>query len=95
MKKFLTSFAAVAAGFAANNASALPLSPDVDALSAAAPHAPTIEGLVPDEKLAVVGNEGNLFNFTMKRSSETGHLMAYHESHASHASHASHYSSRN
>lgn len=44
--------------------------------------------------VSVTSNEGDIFNFVLKRSSETGQLMAWHASHASHSSHSSHYSSR-
>lgn len=48
------------------------------------------------ERFSVVEN-GDQFNFVLKRNAETGQMMAWHESHASHASHSSHsshYSSR-
>lgn len=92
MKNFLKSFAAIAAGFAAQSASAaitntpLEQSKSQDVSSAA-----NSQG---SGAVAVRTDEGDIFNFVMKRSMETGQVMAYHSSHASHSSHRSHYSSR-
>jgi hypothetical protein len=91
MKGFLKAFAVVAAGFAAQNASAI--------------QAPTVAPSMPldavkpvegksTEKLSVQDSNGDAFNFVLKRATDNGKLMAWHESHASHRSHSSHYSSR-
>ena len=94
MKKFMASFAALAASFAAQHAEALPaqqktplVTPSVEA---------TMPGQIASSQITVTNNIGDAFGFTLERASN-GQLMAYHQSHsshASHASHASHYSSR-
>jgi hypothetical protein len=53
------------------------------------------EGKVP--QLGIVDSQGEEQLFVLKRQSDTGVLMAFHESHRSHSSHSSHrshYSSR-
>lgn len=93
MKKFLSTFAAVAASFAAQSASAAP-SPTIPSSQPESSAANAISG--SNETVAVQNGSGDLFNFLLKRNGE-GQLMAWHESHASHASHSSHtshYSSR-
>ncbi len=97
MKKFMTAFAVIAAGFAAKSASAsLPSSEIPSAVSDLTHHlAETVAG---KESIYVRNDEGDQFSFVLKRSTETGQMMALHESHASHASHESHrshYSSSN
>jgi len=90
MKKFLTTFAAIAAGFATQAATAaVPKADDSVPESAKALHGPTSN---QSGAVAVRNDAGDQFNFVLKRSGETGQMMAYHESHASHASHASHHS---
>ncbi|MDW3687611.1 His-Xaa-Ser repeat protein HxsA2 [Cupriavidus sp. CV2] len=91
MKGFLKAFAVVAAGFAAQNASAIQ----------APAQAPSVTkdtvasvGTQTSDKIAVHDASGDAFNFVLKRATEDGKLMAWHESHASHRSHSSHYSSR-
>lgn len=92
MKKFLATFAGVAAAFA-SNASTQPAAshnaPTLDSHNIAAPQA-TVLG----ENITTIDSKGDQFNFILKKSTDTGLLMAYHSSHASHASHSSHYSSR-
>ncbi len=95
MKKFLATFAGVAAAFA-SNASTAPLaaniSPTMDPKNVA-----TQQTTVIGEKISTIDSKGDQFNFVLKKSADTGLMMAYHSSHsshASHASHASHYSSR-
>lgn len=94
MKKFLTTFAGIAAAFASNAApvASATFAPEMDANNIAAPQATKL-----GENIATIDSKGDQFNFILKRSEETGLMMAYHSSHASHASHASHrshYSSR-
>lgn len=96
MKKFLTAFASVATAFASN---AMPTSASVathvsttDDQKVATPHA-----VVLGENITTIDSKGDQFNFVLRKSSETGQMMAWHESHSSHASHSSHsshYSSR-
>jgi hypothetical protein len=95
MKTFLKSFASVLAGFAASQAGA-----------SVAPMGDTSPSLQQDHQaqhriqpasspvISVKNGNGDKFNFVLKHASDTGLLMAMHESHASHASHSSHYSSR-
>jgi hypothetical protein len=96
MKKFLTTFAGVAAAFASNAttapATAALLAPTTDGQNIAAPQA-TVLG----ENIRTIDSKGDQFNFVLKKSADTGLMMAYHSSHSSHASHSSHsshYSSR-
>ncbi|WP_156173837.1 His-Xaa-Ser repeat protein HxsA2 [Cupriavidus basilensis] len=90
MKGFLKAFAAVAAGFAAQNAPAMQVpTQDSSAQSSVAP-----SDIATKERVAVRTQGGDAFSFVLKRNAEEGNLMAYHQSHASHASHASHYSGR-
>jgi hypothetical protein len=96
MKKFLTSFAAVAAGFTAQVAPAAMAPTQAPLVPQNAVSATSL--IAPDGKVSVRGDGGDVFDFVLKRSGETGLLMAEHASHASHASHrshSSHYSSRN
>lgn len=92
MKKFLKSFAAIAAGFAAQSTSAAVLNTQPE--QSKGQNATQISHAEGAESLAVHTDSGDVFNFGMKRSEATGKMMAYHTSHASHASHRSHYSSR-
>lgn len=90
MKKFMFAFAAVAAGFASqtSNAAIAPATPykSLDSsLATTDPHRIRTDGLV-----SVVDEKGDAFEFVLKRSTETGTMMAYHRSHSSHSSHASH-----
>lgn len=87
MKRFMKAFAVVASGFAAHAASAAHLS---ETVLKSAEGVVTPKATPSTEKLAVRTAEGDAFNFVLKRASEDGKLMAWHESHASHASHASH-----
>ena len=96
MKKFLTAFAGIAAAFAADAtttvASGAVIAPTKDAQNVAAPQAFTL-----GENIRTTNAQGDQFDFVLKRSEDTGLMMAWHSSHsshASHASHASHYSSR-
>jgi hypothetical protein len=95
MKKFLATFAGVAAAFA-SSASTQPVAshnaPTLDSHNIAASQATVLS-----ENITTIDSKGDQFNFILKRSTDTGLLMAYHSSHSSHASHASHsshYSSR-
>ncbi|CAJ95266.1 His-Xaa-Ser repeat protein HxsA2 [Cupriavidus necator] len=97
MKGFLKTFAAVAAGFAAQGATAAQLpsqapTHSVDASSTTSIDAKSLE------RIAVTDSAGDVFNFILKRSdAHEGKLMAWHQSHSSHSSHrshSSHYSSR-
>lgn len=93
MKKFLTAFAGIAAAFASSATTAptttYSTAPAVDAKNISAPQA-TVLG----ENITTIDAKGDQFRFVLKRSAETGLMMAGHSSHASHASHRSHYSSR-
>lgn len=94
MKKFMGAFAAIAAGFVAQNATAAINTADGRGPEAAAPASTETQ---TGNQLSIKSGSGDIFNFTLKRSPETGQLMAWHSSHASHASHgshSSHYSSR-
>lgn len=97
MKKFMVAFTTIAAGFATQH-------------GATADNRLTSESARPENgralssaqrdlgKVSVSGSSGDLFNFTLKKSSESGQWLAWHESHSSHASHeshSSHYSSYN
>jgi nicotinic acid phosphoribosyltransferase len=92
MKKFLKTFAVVAAGFAAQSASAAIAPVTTDTFDAH--EAMATDSLKQPETIAVRTDSGDAFNFVLKRVTETGLMMAYHTSHASHASHSSHYSGR-
>jgi len=91
MKNFLTSFAAVATGFAAQTATA--------AVQQEAPRAVPVEAQavvsVAQPENLTLSNNGDIFNFVLRRSGDTGLMMADHESHSSHSSHSSHYSGYN
>ncbi len=95
MKKFLTTFAGIATAFASSaHAAQAPASiaPTIDSQNTVAPQA-TVLG----ENITTIDSKGDQFNFVLKKSADTGLMMAYHSSHSSHASHASHsshYSSR-
>ncbi len=91
MKKFMTSFAVLAAGFSAQQAEALPaqqetllVTPSVEA---------TVQGQVASSQITVTDKVGDAFQFKLERAGN-GQLMAYHQSHSSHSAHRSHYSSR-
>ena len=95
MKRFLSAFAGVATAFAANATS----QPTVEhvATQVTDTNATSPQATVLSEKITTTDSKGDQFNFVLKKSNETGLMMAYHESHASHASHSSHsshYSSR-
>lgn len=95
MKKFLLSFAAVAAGFAAQQATSAPLPlASHDGADEKSSSLTTVDGnrIVP-----IAQKNGELHNFVLQRATDTSELMAYHSSHrshSSHSSHSSHYSSR-
>jgi hypothetical protein len=94
MKKFLTTFAGIAAAFASNAASTVaPTQGDKVAKDAALNIARTQTSAL-GENIATTNALGDQHNFVLKKSEDTGLLMAWHSSHASHASHKSHYSSR-
>ncbi len=96
MKKYLAAFAGIAAAFAVDATptvfSGTVSAPTKDAQNVAAPQAFTL-----GENIRTTNAQGDQFDFVLKRSEDTGFMMAWHSSHsshASHASHASHYSSR-
>lgn len=93
MKKFLTAFAAVAAGFVSQSASAA-ISQGENNVESSNVAPSQSEAINTDGAVVIRNDAGDQFNFVLKRSTETNQLMAYHSSHASHASHSSHYSSR-
>lgn len=97
MKEFLRTFAAVAAGFAAQTATAAHLQPQPLILPVDGPSKASDSG-TPLDKITVTDSSGDAFNFVLKRSDDGGGaLMAWHQSHSSHSSHrshSSHYSSR-
>ena len=92
MKKFMTSFATIAAAFSAQHAEAIPSSTIQG--EAAPVTTANATGQAASKNISVTDKAGDAFAFTLKRSNDTGRLMAFHESHSSHASHSSHYSSR-
>lgn len=97
MKKFLNTFAAIAASFAAQSASASVAQQAPESTASKDTEQVGALKALQSEKIAARSQSGDIFNFVLKRSAETGQMMAWHESHASHASHASHsshYSSR-
>ena len=89
MKKFLTTFAGIATAFASNASTgsviANKATPTVDGHSISAP-----QSTVLGENIKTIDSKGDQFNFVLKKSADTGLMMAYHSSHSSHASHASH-----
>lgn len=94
MKKFLTKFAAIAAGFAASQADAamLPVVSNVQDASVVSSGTHIVPP-VPVRDFASAEDR----DFVIQRLDSNGQLTQYHYSHASHASHrshASHYSSR-
>ncbi len=96
MKKFLTAFASLAAAFAAD---AAPSTGNVSSASFAkdSPNAAVSQGTVLGENFTVKNANGDEYDFILKKSEDSGLLMAYHSSHRSHSSHSSHrshYSSR-
>lgn len=95
MKKYLKTFAAVAAGFATSQTTSANVNDAHTELhSPLKAQATDAIGNNQPEMMNIHDSAGDLFKFVMKRSVETGQLMAYHSSHASHSSHRSHYSSR-
>ena len=96
MKKYLTAFASLAAAFAAN---AAPSPKNVPAASFVkdSPSISLGQSTSLGEKFSVKSTSGDEYDFVLKKSEESGLLMAYHSSHRSHSSHSSHrshYSSR-
>lgn len=93
MKKFLTTFAGIAAAFGANAAfESSPTNITTDSKTVVVKPGSTL-----GETIATTNAQGDRLNFVLKKSEETGQLMAWHSSHSSHASHSSHrshYSSR-
>lgn len=94
MKKFLSKFAAVAAGFAATHADAAAIPTVIGAQDSSIVAANTyIVPPVPTRDFSTAEDR----DFVIQRLNDQGQLTQYHYSHASHASHrshASHYSSR-
>lgn len=87
MKKFMTSFVALAAGFAAQHAHALPAQQQTP--SATQKIEATTAGQTAPSKISLTNKAGDVFGFTLERANN-GQLMAYHQSHSSHSSHSSH-----
>lgn len=87
MKRFMKSFAVVASGFAGHAATAAQV-PQANVEPAKSEVQP--QTAQPSEQIAVRTSQGDAYRFVLKRSTDDGKLMAWHESHASHASHASH-----
>ena len=93
--KFLTLFSSVAAAFVGQNSNAAIIDtsispPQISMLN-------TLKVITPNGQVFVRNSNGDEFEFTLKRSEETGLMMAGHRSHSSHSSHrshSSHYSSR-
>ena len=94
MKKFLTVFAGIAAAFASNASTSVATSPSISAHSMDSQNIAAPQTVVLGENISTIDSNGDQFNFVLKKSADTGLMMAYHSSHASHASHSSHYSSR-
>lgn len=94
MKKFLTSFAALAAAFSAQQAHAVPAQQQPSFVT---PNLETTQSSsVINSQITVTNKAGDSFGFTLERAGN-GQVMAYHQSHRSHSSHSSHrshYSSR-
>ena len=90
MKKFLTTFAALAATFAAQATTPSELGSEEQGAQAA-PKSDSFAGPQRREGIVTVRSEtGDLFAFLMERSATTGELIAQHQSHVSHESHSSH-----
>jgi len=95
MKKFLTAFTVVATGFANQAISSNVNKTEQTLLSNLDSIKNTHVSKVPP--LSIVDSQGNEQLFVLKRNTDNGVLMAFHESHRSHSSHSSHrshYSSR-
>ncbi|GAB3453379.1 His-Xaa-Ser repeat protein HxsA2 [Insolitispirillum peregrinum] len=94
MKRFLGSFAAIAASFSATAQAAI--APE----EKAAPVETTVissSSSVTEHAFQVPDGKGDLMSFVLRPSGNDGMLFASHQSHASHVSHgshSSHYSSR-
>ena len=77
MKKFMTSFAALAAGFSAQYAEAMPTQQEIGQVT------PSVEASMPghaaSSQITVTNKAGDAFGFTLDRAG-TGLLMAYHHS---------------
>jgi hypothetical protein len=84
MKKFLTTFAGLAAAFAGTNATAkIPEAP------LGAPQTSQDNRLQVDAssgQVLVTNANGDELEFVLKKSEQTGMLMAWHRSHSSHNS---------
>lgn len=93
MKKFLATFVGIAAAVASNAtttpATTYSMAPTMEAKNVSMPQAPVL-----GENTATVDAKDDQSNVVLKKSTNTGAMMAYHSSHASHASHSFHYSSR-
>jgi len=89
MKTFLTSFATLAAAFAAHaaptpaNAAAPSFVKDLQNISVS-------QTSSLGENISIKDAKGDEFDFVLKRAEDTGLMMAYHSSHSSHSSHRSH-----
>jgi len=96
MKKFLTTFAGIAAAFASDAAPMSQLATS-NVTGKDTQNLPAPQTAVLGENIVTTDAKGDQYNFVLKKSEDTGLLMAWHSSHSSHASHASHsshYSSR-
>lgn len=98
MKKFLATFTSIAAVFASNAVTVQ--SPGYSSISTPAIDAHNVSSPQQNalgEEIKIIDSKGNQFDFVLKRSADTGLMMATHQSHSSHRSHSSHqshYSSR-
>ena len=87
-KAFLTPFTVLAAAIPGAHASAAAAPLEAKLAPRDAPSVTAAGASISDGKVSVKA-DGNLFSFVLKRS-ESGVMVAQHESHSSHASHASH-----
>jgi hypothetical protein len=98
MKKFLATFTGIAAVFASNAATVqLPSQSSISPPITDAHNVSSPQQNVLGEEIKIIDSKGNQFDFVLKRSADTGLMMATHQSHSSHRSHSSHqshYSSR-
>jgi hypothetical protein len=93
MKKFLAAFAGISAAFA-SSATTMPTAPDATNPIVDSKNVSKTSGNELGGSLVAFGAAGDEYKFVLKRSEETGLMMAMHSSHSSHSSHRSHYSSR-
>jgi hypothetical protein len=93
--KFLALFSGVASAFVGQSANSAVIETSISPPQISIQN--TLNALTPNGQVFVRNSKGDEFEFTLKRSEETGLMMAGHRSHSSHSSHrshSSHYSSR-